>query len=341
MPSLLRLFLLASLSLSAAVPSALAQNITISGQLSTYPVQVQAHNVGCNGVAPVSFGYSVDDQSAFTAGLSAYDINNTDPNITVGAHTIHFKSWTSSGLCPVLDVPVNISNAPAAPAASSIPANAIAASALLGSSNWKWSHDYGTPGTSIGSSTYPVSKQSQDGLARNFYVSYADHGGEIYHVSFATDTAATHFVYDTYVLLANPSQVGNVEMDMNQVTADGRTMIFGVQCSMFSKTWEFTTVTNGVAHWNKSNLTCNPQSWTANTWHHVQIASHRDQYGNATYDWVSFDGNKGYFSGATGYDSLALGWAVGDLLLNFQLDGASPYSGSMNVYLDRLTIYRW
>jgi hypothetical protein len=81
--------------------------------------------------------------------------------------------------------------------------------------------------------------------------------------------------------------------------------------------------------------------WSANTWHHIQIASHRDNSGNATYDWVGVDGQYTDFQNATGADALSLGWAIGDLLINFQIDGFSKTSGSNKIYTDKLIVYRW
>ena len=213
---------------------------------------------------------------------------------------------------------------------------------LDGASNWRWNYDPGTPGSAQGTSVYPEPGISSDNAARKFYMTYNDHGGEIYHLSFAIDAKATHFVYDTQIYLENPTQLGNIEMDMNQVMADGRTVIFGTQCSSYSKTWEYTVVkSTGNFGWLPSNLPCNPKTWTANTWHHVQIASHRDGNGNVTYDWIGLDGVYSQFSNATGPSARSLGWALGDLLLNFQLDGANVTNGSITADLDQLKIYRW
>jgi hypothetical protein len=186
---------------------------------------------------------------------------------------------------------------------------------------------------------YPATTPSGDD-AREFYMTYSSRGGERWHISFAKDATATHFVYDTYVYFTDPSQVANVELDMNQVLADGRTVIFGTQCSSYSQTWEYTIVSGGT-HWKSSNIACNPKNWTANTWHHVQIASHRDNGGVVTYDWVNFDSTHSDFKDATGVSAEALGWAKGDLLINFQLDGAAKDSGAITAYAHKLTVYRW
>ena len=71
-------------------------------------------------------------------------------------------------------------------------------------------------------------------------MTYSSRGGMRWHLAFAKDTTATHFVYDSYIYLTDPSQVANIELDMNQVMANGKTVIFGTQCSGYSKTWEYT-----------------------------------------------------------------------------------------------------
>jgi hypothetical protein len=221
-----------------------------------------------------------------------------------------------------------------------VPPTAESSGDLSGSGRWQWNHDKGTPGTSVGYSSYPVGNPSLDGRSREFSVSYWRYGGEIYHVSFGNDRYATHFVYDTYVYLVDPSQVQNLEMDMNQVTSDGKTIIFGTQCSSISKTWDYAYETSNHPHWHATNVPCNPRTWAANKWHHVQIGMHRS--GDVvTHDWVSLDGAVHYFANATAPAGLSLHWAEGDLLLNVQFDGENSGSGSIKAYLDKLIIYRW
>jgi hypothetical protein len=222
-----------------------------------------------------------------------------------------------------------------------IPANAIASGPLDGSSKWQWTHDPGTPGTSQGSSVYPITGLSADNAAREYYMTYTGASGELFHLSFGTDLNATHFVYDAYVYVTDPSQLANLEMDMNDVMPDGQTVILGTQCSFYSKSWEYTYQSGGTFHWHPSNIPCNPETWSAKTWHHIQIASHRDSVGTATYDWVGVDGVYSNFQNASANSSRQLGWARGDLLINFQIDGSSKGSGSNTIYTDQLTVYRW
>jgi hypothetical protein len=208
-------------------------------------------------------------------------------------------------------------------------------------SGWTWTHDKGTPGTSVGSSSYPITSPSLDGQAREFSVSYWNHGGERYHFGFGRDLTANRFVYDTYVYIDDPSQVANLEMDLEQVLANGMTVFMATQCSGYAGSWEWTYVSSGKDHWHPSNIPCNPHSWAAKKWHHVQIAVHRNNSGVVTHDWISFDGVQQNFVNATGFAGKYLNWAEGSLVLNLQPDGASADNGHMTVYLDKLHVYRW
>jgi len=230
---------------------------------------------------------------------------------------------------------------PPPPEVSRIPGIAIPSTALESRPAWKWDHDDQTKGWSDGTSNYPIYPDGRNGLpGRQFVASYGDKGGHRYHLTFGWDTKATHFVYEANVYLVNPSEIANVEMDMNQVMSDGRTVIFGVQCSAHSKSWEYTYVDSSGTHWRPSNIPCNPHDWGTKKWHKVQIASHRDDDGNVTYDWVGFDGVYTSFEGATVCSAQSLRWTRGELLLNFQINGANK-SGIMDAYLNNLAIYRW
>jgi hypothetical protein len=138
------------------------------------------------------------------------------------------------------------------------------------------------------------------------------------------------------------SNIANLEMDMNQVLANGQTVIYGVQCDGYSGTWDYTTNAgtpqSPVDQWLHSNAPCNVQNWSTQTWHHVQIQYSRDDSGNVTYQSVWLDGVQSAIN-ATVPSAFALGWGQ-VLLTNFEVDGSGA-SGSATVYLDDLTVYRW
>ena len=224
---------------------------------------------------------------------------------------------------------------------SRIPEYAIPSLGLETSVAWKGVHDEQTKGSSTGQTNYPVFPDGRNGVpGRQFVTWYGDKGGQRYHLTFGRDPNATHFVYAANVYLVDPSEVQNVEMDMNQVMSDGRTVIFGTQCAAHSKTWEYTYVDRSGTHWRPSNIHCNPHDWGTKKWHRIQIGTHRDEGGNVTYDWVNFDGVYTDFQGATTFSAEALRWTPGELLLNFQIDGARK-RGVMDAYLNNLAVYRW
>jgi hypothetical protein len=353
-PAQRRGLILSTLAILGGVVSgqaALAANITVAspvnGTSNSSPVWVRAHNVGCNGLTPTAFGFSVDSGGT-TMGVTPFDIDVTHFSIGGGTHTIHFKAWTSGGICPVVDTTFNVggggggtsggNTTPSNPSVS-IPSYAAASPDLDTSGNWVGEHDGGTPGGSQGSMAYPASVSLYDN-AREFYMTYWGRGGERWHNSFGNDGSATHFVLDTYVYVKDPNQMANLELDLNQVMSNGETVIFGTQCSVYSHSWEWTYVSGGP-HWHSSNVGCNPTTWAANTWHHIQVGFHRDSNGYVTHDWVNFDGTHSTFSGASGSGGLWLGWAKGDLLMNVQMDGYYTGSGSITAFFHKTTFYRW
>ena len=337
----------------AVSSSALAQNITVAspvnGSSVPSPTWVRAHNVGCDGLAPVAFGYSVDDSSSIVWGVTPFDVDVVFGGIGPGRHTVHFKSWTTNGLCPVASTSFAVGGSSVSgsshsaassggDAASNVPSFAAASSDLDTAGHWAFEHDGATPGSSRGSTVFPASTPLYDD-AREFYMEYSGHGGERWHLSIGNNASAKNFALDTYVYITDPNQVGNLELDFNQVMSNGATVIYGTQCSSYSKTWEW-TYTNGSSHWRSSNVPCNPKTWAPNTWHHIQIGFHRDDNGFVVHDWVNLDGTHSTFTNAGGPAGDWLGWPKGLLLVNYQVDGALG-NGSVTSFVHKMTIYSW
>ncbi len=208
--------------------------------------------------------------------------------------------------------------------------------------NWRIKHDPATPGTATGSMAV-VSDPTLSGQSVKYYTAFTDAGGILYSNTYGNDTDSTNFVYDVNVWLAAGSVLSNLELDNNQVTRNGHTIIYGFQCSGYSGFWEYTenagTVDQTRAHWLKSTAPCNPANWTRNAWHHIQISLSRDDLGNVTYHSVWFDGQEQPIN-QTVMSDFSLGWALGALVANFQVNGLGT-SGSSTIYVDDLKISRW
>jgi hypothetical protein len=223
-----------------------------------------------------------------------------------------------------------------------IPSSATEVTQIQTLPNWQMDHDPGTPGTAVGSMSL-TNDPSLSGEAAEFNTAFTNWGGELYSVSYATDPNATNFVYDAQVWIEEGSALGNLEMDNNQVIANGDTVIYAFQCAGDTNTWDYTensgTPQAPVVKWVQSDQPCNPENWTPDTWHHVQISTSRDDAGNVTYNAVWLDGVEAPIN-KTVPSAFSLGWAAGDLMANFQVDGSGA-SGSSTLYLDKFTIYRW
>ncbi len=199
--------------------------------------------------------------------------------------------------------------------------------------HWCWEHDKGTNGSSTGSS------KISEGL-RRFDVVWKYYGGERFHIYLGDahrDGKSTHFTLDTWVYFNKVANVNNIELDLNQVTLSGNTVIFGMQCNFGKGMWQYVTNHSGHPHWNNSNVACTRKIWKGDAWHHVILKYHRDSAGNVTYDSVTFDTKVHKFVGASGPSVFGLGWGIGRQVVNFQIGGTKTSSGA-TAYLKNLTV---
>jgi hypothetical protein len=328
------------------VPSPSVTNVTISSPVNgaslTSPFSLSASGIQCSSQPISAMGYSLDS-SASTTFVNGTTLS-ASVTAAIGAHTLHVKSWGNQGAGCDTDLAITVIAATVV-AGPTIPANAVAIKAIQNLTTWQAAFDYGTGGAATSSGTMNlVSSPAVSGSSRQFITTYSNYGGERYNSRIGIDETSTNFVFDTYIYLASPiNDIANIEMDLNQVIANGQTIIFGLQCDGWSRSWDFTanlgTPTNSNDQWIHSNATCNPQTWAVNTWHHVQASYSRDGSGNVTYKSVWLDGAQQDLNVTTA-SSFAIGWAP-TLLVNFQVDGMTALPGTATIYLDNFTIYRW
>lgn len=303
------------------------------------PFWLNATASPCSTQAVTAMGYSLDN----SPNTIIFNEASIGANVIAapGAHVLHVKSWGNKGASCVTDVPISVT---AAAAAAALPSNAQASSGIHTLKTWQADYDSASGSGSSSGSMSLVSSPSVSGAAREFLTTYNNYGGERYSILFGTDATATNFMLDTRIYVASPNNdIANIELDLNQVMANGQTVIFGFQCDGWSGTWDYTvnagTPQQPVDQWMHSTQSCNPRKWTTNTWHHIQISYSRDNTGNVTYKSVWFDGVEQDID-ATAPSAFALGWGKA-LLANFQVDGATSTAGSAIVFLDNFTVYRW
>jgi hypothetical protein len=284
----------------------------------------------CGGVTAVSMGHSIDHDRAVIDSTSFSVLITAAP----GHHVLHVKCWGKKVHDQVL-IDILVLSGPA------IPANALSVDKIQTLSGWRMKDDPATPGAASGVMAM-VTNPSLSGQAAQFETSFTNGGGVLYSVTYGNDPNPRNFVYDAQVWIEAGSQLSNLEMDNNQVTANGHTIIYAFQCAGDSNTWDYSenagTPDAPVVNWVHSDQFCNPLDWTPNEWHHVQVSYSRDDAGNVTYHSVWLDGVEAPINQTVNSD-FALGWAS-VLIANFQVDGLGA-SGSSILYLDDLTIYRW
>jgi hypothetical protein len=312
-----------------------------SGESVSSPFSLSANSSSCSSQPTSAMGYSLDSSSETTMVHST----SIDAKVSAstGTHKLHVKAWGNAGAVCVTDVGITVSNVTndASTNTSVVPSNAVNVSSIEALSNWKATHDSGASGYASGK-TGLVGSPSRSGSARGFVTTFSSSGAERYSVHFGDNTSSTNFMYDGWVYLtSSSSHIGNIEMDVNQTMPNGQTVIFGIQCSGYSGTWEYTanlgTASHPKGHWVSSSAPCNPRKWSTYKWHHVQMTYSRNSTGYVTYKYVWLDGVR-YTLNHTVFAARALGWA-NSLITNFQIDGVG--SGTVTAYLDSLIIYRW
>jgi hypothetical protein len=280
--------------------------------------------------------YYTTDGSAPTSSSAKYSGAITVASSTVIESMAVAAGHTNSGIGRASYV-IGTSSGP------SIPANATELTDIQARSGWRTKHDPATGGSASGAMTLVTEPWLIGGQTAKFHTSYGSYGGVLYSDTYGKDPNPSNFVYDAHVWIEAGSQIGNLEMDNNQVIANGDTVIYAFQCAGTSNTWEYSenagTRTQPHVKWLHSNQPCNPAKWTTNTWHHVQISYSRDDVGNVTYHSVWLDGVEAPIN-HTVMSAFSLNWAGGDMIANFQVDGPSA-GGSSTLYLDKLTVYRW
>lgn len=338
--------------LSIAIPAVAAVTISspTNGETVGTSFRLSASASWCSGQWIAAIGYSVDSSTSTTTWKN--NAINVDVSLGQGWHTLHVKSWGYNGSVCVADVSVDVTGSSSTSVTTSvsssssgpsIPSTAVSVSSLQTLSNWRAVKDSATGSGTASGWMDIVSSPSESGPSRQFVTSFTNNGGERYYATFGDDIYATNFVYDGWVYPGgNAGSVANLEMDLNQVMPNGQTAIFGFQCDGWTSTWDYTantgTPTAPKDVWVHSGAYCNPRTWGRNAWHHVQIWYSRDSTGWVTYHAVWLDGKEQAIN-ATVKSAFALGWAP-TLLTNFQVDGYGS-SGTSNIFLDNLKVYRW
>ncbi|HEX4008216.1 MAG TPA: hypothetical protein VHX60_18725 [Acidobacteriaceae bacterium] len=331
----------------------------------------------CGGQATTGMDYNVDSQTEGSP-IDAASLNTlVDSNVSSGAHILRVKAWAGSIYCET-DIPFSITGGIAAPAGvsvytegtSSYPYSGIeslanfsgaynqtcppnspgtgnqgAQNPTLARNEWQTEPDCGTVGNKTNvSTTYPATGvlYGMNPESRQYGFTYSQTGGGVRWFSALTDNsnadAAKYFLYDVYVYIANGSNVGQIELDINHASPANDYYLMAVQCNLKEGYWDITL--NGG--WVKTGTACT--GITTGAWHHLQVQSHHDAYPGTGiyYDQVSVDGSVHTLSCSGGCtnveESKSWSQSVGP---NFQLDGGGSNGSSLTAYTSNMVIWYW
>jgi hypothetical protein len=259
--------------------------------------------------------------------------NNLALTVTGSDGTVYAITGTLTGANVVKTSPVAVPP-PAVPPV--IPATALILNALP-MTGWEMNHDAGTSGSSVGTTSYPVTAPDGTANCRLFDFTNTAGGGEIYHFPVLADcTPYKNFCFKFKRMTPNPLTVTNSEHDMEAVDASGNVLDMATQEDGYNGVFDVTENHKWVA----TGIKVNPTTWLPNSWHDDEIYLIDNGDGTVTYPGVKLDGVF-YPLNVTSPDVDASKWAAKILNLQIQFDTKSTLATESKVYCSQCEVDCW
>lgn len=157
-------------------------------------------------------------------------------------------------------------------------------------------------------------------------------GGAMWFKFLGADNSATHFVYDLYFYMQNPSGPQALEFGVSQSNGAGR-YEFSAQCDLVNtRSWRLWDP--AAKHWVGTAAPCVQPP--PNTWNHLVWEFERNSAGQAVFQAVTLNGNRSVVNVTMAHKSDS----QSGIDVDFQLDGnrtATPFS----VWLDKVSLTYW
>ena len=173
---------------------------------------------------------------------------------------------------------------------------------------------------------------SLDGNATKFSISGTvpfSHG--LWWRNMASNTTATHFVFDMYYYMPTPSRSQGLEFATNQSRSDGWYK-FSTQCAFSNGQWRVWDSKHGG--WVSTGIACKRPP--ANTWQHV-VFEYARSGGKAVFVSITVNGQKHYVNKSFYPQSGVKGSSIG---IHFQLNGNAA-EDDYSVYTDKMKLIYW
>lgn len=303
-----------ALAAAAVLPCAASLNVSSPASNATVanPVQV---NASATSSAPITAIALYVDNNLVTKVSGA--TLNTSFSTSSGGHYVVVQAWDSNGYVQKQSASINVTGS-----TNTLP-NAI--NNIDQKSGWQscgaCAGQGGNGPVVPYSMTQGRSNPSMDGNAGEFWIGgTTPYASALWWNQLGAQPGASHFIYDLYFYVVNPSAAQALEFDINQ-SVNGRKYIFGTQCNPRGDgQWDVWDAIAG--QWKPTGVGCSAPS--AYTWHHVTIEAARSG-AQTQFIAITLDGNKHYINRYYGTQSSS----VQELNVAVQLDtnyAATNYS---------------
>ena len=230
--------------------------------------------------------------------------------------------------------------APAPSGPPGVPAGATTMAAVQTLPDWQWCTaklNGHVCASGLGNATSSMTPEQADpslsGKSAQFQIGgRTPYSNALWWREFGPDSQPTHFVYDLYFYMRDPSAPEALEFDMNQ-SMNGTRWTWGTECS-YRDTGYWDIWNSEALRWETTSVPCPVVS--PNTWHHLTWTVERVN-GQAHYISVELDGTvtpvDKYYNPQPHYQGAGVNIA-------FQMDGdyrQDPYS----VWLDNVSLSWW
>lgn len=184
-------------------------------------------------------------------------------------------------------------------------------------------------GTADSTMTQNQSSPAMDGQSAKFTMGGPTaYSNMLYFNAIAGGNNVSHFNYDLYFYIDNPTASQALEFDINQ-TFGGNRWVWGSECNFNgSGKWD---IWNDLTGWQPTSIACAP--FPANTW--IHLVWNVERVGNEVH-YISLTVGDQTFNVDTYYPNQP-NWTLEEIDVAFQMDGnykQEPY----NVWLDQVTL---
>ena len=311
-----------------AVASLAAASVTISSPTSGSTVSTSVHVTSKS-----SSSSSITTTKIYVDGSSMYSVSSSTVDtyltLSTGAHSLTVQSWDSAGNVVKANVGITVSS-------SSIPSNATKYSNINKMTGWKscdtCAGAAGSGPTATVTLTQFLSSPSLDGNSAKFYLKGStSYSNGLWWKQLGPNENVSHFVYDLYFYLKNPSAAQALEFDVNQAL-NSKKYIFGTECDIKNNhVWKIYDAYNHK--WNLTSVACSAPA--AYSWNHLTLEFQRYN-GQMKFISITLNGKKSYFNKS--YSPTAT--STKELNVAVQIDGDKSNT-AYSEYADKISLTAW